>query len=1006
MHVEWKYWCRLCASADGNATVVFKSKDRLLPDKIFKYLSILIENQDVLPQSVCESCVKKIGSFDRYADQCLRVQSMFKTMIEETDGADAKAGFVSQESPNETQAVLPSHELQESDSKENIAVENNQQLPVENSTEVLPKKPKSKPLRKKNANKAPLLTTAHSKKNTKHTKRKGENDFQRRVSIRLKNVTQAQNEFSTVSDVEVKEEDRPPDEAKKDVITVPKKRSRSGKTLVGAAKRKAKVPRVVKPECAKLLEEKAPGTKDTIPSNPSSTEMITEPVKVEETDAPEENSCPGTPSAEQEDRSEVDKPDTSFDAFDDRPDDDSSDDDRDDKTDKEKTDQEKTPTFRWECHVCHEVLANWNSLAVHCRQVHDVQAQVICICSQVLSNRGSIIKHRQLHTDSFQYRCDKCDKAFSRKSLYDLHVLSHVPKEQQPFVCCKCARRFHCEALLRHHERVHLPREERLIYPCSVCNKKFSSRSNVSSHLKAVHFGERPFVCEQCGHSFTSKGILQEHLTIHSDETPFRCTKCKKSFKTKYRLKIHMDTHRETPYQCPMCPHQLSTRRTLRTHLLIHKDIRAYQCATCGKAFRRPKDLKNHHNLHTGLRPYTCMFCPRTFANGSNCRAHKRKMHPEELRVYEESLAAAAAAAEDDGSGTSEATTQTPGATTPAPPTLISSESAMVNSETLSGLNANPVLQNSSSGRPQAGNIIVSVPSSEYGRPAVFETNAIVSSCVKPSTVNSVPHLLPHQSVIPASNSDYGISSTGMSNAGHVTVGPVISHTDHSVNTITPMMALSAASMVRVNDSCRNPNQIPRNEHMSAVEDGSADRNMSTVNPNLTRRGMTAVDILNSHGLATITPLNLNVSEVHASRSQHIPESPSVTDEEASYLTGTRRTDSFANSRHHLQNLNPNIQIHHQEQHHSMGHVGRALPEPAALSRMQHTQHPGAVSMDSVAPLQVQGYSTLNHLYHHGDAMPSAVAAAIAHSGTVAVPAFPGNPYVHHNIGYARSGNM
>lgn len=48
-------------------------------------------------------------------------------------------------------------------------------------------------------------------------------------------------------------------------------------------------------------------------------------------------------------------------------------------------------------------------------------------------------------------------------------------------------------------------------------------------------------------------------------------------------------------------------------------------------------NFQNHNYLHTGQRPYTCPFCSRTFANGSNCRSHKRRMHPEELRVFESS---------------------------------------------------------------------------------------------------------------------------------------------------------------------------------------------------------------------------------------------------------------------------------------------------------------------------------------------------------------------------------
>lgn len=39
--------------------------------------------------------------------------------------------------------------------------------------------------------------------------------------------------------------------------------------------------------------------------------------------------------------------------------------------------------------------------------------------------------------------------------------------------------------------------------------------------------------------------------------------------------------------------------------------------------------------LNPCRRPYQCQFCFRTFVNGSNCRKHKLKDHPEELAAFE-----------------------------------------------------------------------------------------------------------------------------------------------------------------------------------------------------------------------------------------------------------------------------------------------------------------------------------------------------------------------------------
>ncbi|KAK7603158.1 hypothetical protein V9T40_003157 [Parthenolecanium corni] len=293
--------------------------------------------------------------------------------------------------------------------------------------------------------------------------------------------------------------------------------------------------------------------------------------------------------------------------------------------------------FEFRCTVCQELFSNFSVLKKHCKQEHGSSAFVNCVCGKQLRARTAIIEHRRKHTGTSLYKCDTCNKTFNRRSLMCLHKMSHVPKDEQPYVCCKCAKRFHTASLLKKHEKVHLPEEERFLDVCNICQKRFTSKSSVNAHLRAVHYGEKPFVCEHCGNSFSSKAILTDHLTTHSTYAPWPCDVCKRNFKSKYRLNVHMDMHRSVKYRCPHCPMELSTRRTLRMHLLVHKEEKAYVCKVCSKAFRRSKDLKNHSNLHTGRRPYQCEFCDRTFANGSNCRAHKLRMHPEELGVEKSS---------------------------------------------------------------------------------------------------------------------------------------------------------------------------------------------------------------------------------------------------------------------------------------------------------------------------------------------------------------------------------
>ncbi|XP_058450250.1 zinc finger protein weckle-like isoform X2 [Malaya genurostris] len=234
--------------------------------------------------------------------------------------------------------------------------------------------------------------------------------------------------------------------------------------------------------------------------------------------------------------------------------------------------------------------------------------------------------------------CESCDASFRTRSMYVYHLQSkHPDSAELSHGCSICPKRFPSEKKAKLHEYVHLPSDQKMVHPCSYCDKKFSKLVNVQAHIKAVHIGERPYICEECGKAFGTKGALKEHQITHSDEKPFQCIHCPKRFKNLPRLKTHEDIHNDTLYVCPHCGLQLNTKRTLKMHLVVHSDQKKFKCQYCGNEYKRSKALKSHLILHTGLRPYHCPFCEKTFANGSNCRSHKKKAHPKELAALEAS---------------------------------------------------------------------------------------------------------------------------------------------------------------------------------------------------------------------------------------------------------------------------------------------------------------------------------------------------------------------------------
>ncbi|XP_017154775.1 zinc finger protein weckle [Drosophila miranda] len=237
------------------------------------------------------------------------------------------------------------------------------------------------------------------------------------------------------------------------------------------------------------------------------------------------------------------------------------------------------------------------------------------------------------------HQCTICSRAYARASTLNRHMRQDHDRiyESNLLACQECPKKFRTRYQLERHSQGHLPMPKRKVFPCASCDKMFASNASALQHAQYQHLDERPrpVICEQCGVRVTSISNLKVHVLTHTDHAPFECDVCKKCFKSASRLKHHKETHDPHKYICPECGMQLNSRTTLNRHRLVHTDQMQHKCDYCGREFKRAKALKNHLILHTGLKPYSCDFCDRTFANGSNCRTHKKKSHPEELAAQE-----------------------------------------------------------------------------------------------------------------------------------------------------------------------------------------------------------------------------------------------------------------------------------------------------------------------------------------------------------------------------------
>lgn len=270
-----------------------------------------------------------------------------------------------------------------------------------------------------------------------------------------------------------------------------------------------------------------------------------------------------------------------------------------------------TGDLKHECPVCGRKFAVKSGLDVHMK-LHQVTHKAFncSICGKQFAMAHYLKKHLEHHAPDRPYKCTICpDVGYVRRDLLTMHMLrKHSENSEEPV-----------------ENRASLPRP----WKCPVCQKGFTAKHNLKTHMELHNPEPSQYKCPTCGRSFARKEYLDQHMFTHTDIKPFQCNYCSQTFRRPYLLDTHIRSSHPgvIAFECDICQEGFHTLTDMKRHKKQqHKNSKDYKCTICDKSYKHKQQLKGHMETHEG-KNHVCQFCAKSFGRSEYLKQHISVVH-------------------------------------------------------------------------------------------------------------------------------------------------------------------------------------------------------------------------------------------------------------------------------------------------------------------------------------------------------------------------------------------